>query len=405
MDQLRAILKTSSLRRLLLSQIPADFADWLDFVAIGSLLAFSWNAGPMAFAFLAVSVGLPYVLVGPVAGAIVDRSAIRTVLIASNLGRAIATACLFFAPSLPVLLFIVLLRSSADAFYGPAKQAALQAVAEPRLLMAANGMSHGINQASKIAAPALGGLLLLSIEPGSVFLINACISLSAALVLIGFPDIPRKIPLDEKKLPILASVRVGLAEVVGKASLRGALSVMAFGFFAMFFYDTLIAPLIRDLGHVQTVFAGAIAAVGAGGVIGALWLGLGPDRKRPFLWIAVGSAISAAMVVGLGTSAIGDVALPAAGIYGIFAILGFATAVVVVPVRTIVQRDTPPDKIARVSAVSEAANTVALLSAPFLGAGLATMLSIGTAFIVGGVLLFAIAVYAISLGRGYDDQE
>ncbi len=116
MTRLPAALHNAPLRRLLASQIPADFADWLDFVAIGALLAFSWNAEPLAFAYVAAAVGLPYVIFGAIAGALVDRANIRTVLIASNIGRAIATACLFLATDLPTLMLIVAARSSVDAF-------------------------------------------------------------------------------------------------------------------------------------------------------------------------------------------------------------------------------------------------------------------------------------------------
>lgn len=79
--------------------LPADFADWLDFVAIGTLLAFVWKAPSYANVFLAVGMGAPYLIVGPFAGALVDRLPIRTVLFWSNLGRALAIGALFFASS------------------------------------------------------------------------------------------------------------------------------------------------------------------------------------------------------------------------------------------------------------------------------------------------------------------
>ncbi|HIP77808.1 MAG TPA: MFS transporter, partial [Kiloniellaceae bacterium] len=136
------------LPRLLGAQVPADFADWLDFVAVGALLAFTWQQGPMAFALLAAAMGLPYVLIGPFAGALTDRADLKRVLVFSNLGRAAATFAAAFAPDTTVLLLIVFARGCADAFYTPAKQAAIQALVPPPDLMAANGISHAINQTS-----------------------------------------------------------------------------------------------------------------------------------------------------------------------------------------------------------------------------------------------------------------
>ncbi|MEE9387696.1 MAG: MFS transporter [Paracoccaceae bacterium] len=399
MASIPTTLHTPPLRRLLAAQIPADFADWLDFVAIGALLAFGWDAEPLAFAYVAAAVGLPYVVVGPIAGAVVDRADIRTVLIASNVGRAVATACLFLATDLPTLMLIVAIRSSMDAFYSPAKQAAIQSLAPPHERQAANGISHGINQASKIAAPALGGLLLVLLAPGMVFLINAAVSLVAAMILIGMPIIARDRGLGNGTLSITLSLKEGYQTVAGAPVLRGALLVMALGYFSMFFYDTLIAPLIRGFGFNQTMFAIAIAAVGLGGVLGAFWLGLGKDKKHPFIWVAIGSGISGILAIVLGISQSGGYPIGFAAITGLFAVLGFCSAIVVVPIRTVIQNETPPDKIARVSALGEAANTTALLVAPFIGAAIATATSVGTVFVLGGVLLGGVASYATMLNR------
>jgi len=78
----------------------------------------------------------------------------------------------------------------------------------------------------------------------------------------------------------------------------------------------------------------------------------------------------------------------------LFALVGFTSAMSVVPIRTIIQRDTPGDKIARVSALSEAANMTALLIAPFLGAMLASLFSVGVAFVAGGLLMMIIGIWA-----------
>ena len=48
-------LKNAELRKLFAAQLPADFADRLDFVAIGALLAFAWGAPSYAYSLLAVA--------------------------------------------------------------------------------------------------------------------------------------------------------------------------------------------------------------------------------------------------------------------------------------------------------------------------------------------------------------
>ena len=396
------MLKNRSLRYLFAAQLPADFADWLDFVAIGALLAFTWKAEPVTFAFLAVCLGLPYLIIGPIAGVLVDRFHIKPVLIGSNLGRAVVTFAFAFAPDWQVLLVLVLLRSSVDAFFTPAKQAAIQAIVAPQARMAANGISYAINQASKIVAPALGGVLFIGLTPQNVFLLNAIVSIVAASLLFGLPHIERPKSDNARSGSVLANVKNGFAEVVDNSRLRGALTVMAGGYFAMFFYDTLLAPLTRDMGFDETDLGITLAAVGAGGVVGAVWLGTCTGISRPFLWIALGAAISGLSVVALGLAEALAIGLPFYTFVALFAIVGASSAMSIVPVRTVIQNATPPDRIASVTALSEAANTAALLAAPFLGALLASVFSIGIAFIVGGVLLGAVAGVALVLERRDD---
>jgi predicted MFS family arabinose efflux permease len=397
MIKLPAALSNGGLRRLLAAQLPADFADWLDFVAIGALLAFVWNAEPFVFAVLAVSLGLPYLVVGPFAGVLVDRMDLKNVLILSNLGRALATASLFFAPDWVILMVLIAMRSSVDAIFTPAKQAAIQALTKPEERMGANGLSHAINQSSKIVAPAIGGSLLIWLAPQMIFLLNAVVSVLAALLFLRLSKITRLAHDHVVETGLITNVVDGLKEVSGSLVLRASLMMMAAGYFAMFFYDTLIAPLTRDLGYSQSQLGLALAAVGFGGVIGSVVLGLAKDGSRSFSWIAWGSVISGLTVIGLGACEVLNISIDFALFVALFAILGLASAMAVVPFRTIIQNHVAPDHIGRITALSEAANTMALLIGPFIGAAIASATSIGAAFIGGGVVMLFVALRAFTI--------
>jgi predicted MFS family arabinose efflux permease len=394
MSPLALLRENRGLRRLFAAQLPADFADWLDFVAIASLLAFVWQAPPVAFAWLAVAMGVPYLVIGPVAGLIVDRVPIRPVLVLSNLGRALVTAAFLLAPDWPVLVLLVALRAAVDTAFTPAKQAALQALTPVDELIAANGLSHAINQASKIAAPGLGGVLLAVVAPAWVFAGNAAVSLVAAALSYRIGVVPR--PKDDTApAPFWASLGGGFAALRQSAPLFAAVALMAAGFFAMFFYDTLIAPVVRDIGFDETFLGLLLAAIGGGGVVGALLLSGRHGAFKPFALIGGAGLVSGGMIVGVGLAEVTGTALPAGLVLAGGVVAGVCSALTVVPVRAVIQRETPPGLIARVVALSEAANTLALLSAPFLGAALAAAGSSGHAFIAGGGLALLIALAAL----------
>lgn len=171
---------------------------------------------------------------------------------------------------------------------------------------------------------------------------------------------------------------------MARPPLRLAVGLMSAGFFAMFFYDTLIPLLTQNLGHSERVFGAAIAAVGAGGVAGGAWMatfGVG----RPFRRMGLGYLASGAVAGG---------GIPAAVFVALFACLGGSSAATVVPCRTVLQNESPPGTIGRVTALGEAASTTALLAAPFAGAALAPLAGAGAAFVAGGAGLLALAVAA-----------
>jgi predicted MFS family arabinose efflux permease len=387
-------------RRLALASIPADFADWLDYAAIIALLVFGWGQGPFVLALFGFALTLPYVAIGPLLAVYVDRTPLGRVLVLSNLGRGLTTLALVFASSTPLVLILVFVRSSIDSAFTPARQAAIQASTPPELLASANGLHQAINQTSKIAGPALGGLLLAFVPAQSVFGINAVLSLAAAasLIWLGLPTREAREPSD-----LRTELTAGAAEFRRNRKLLLALVFSAVAYFAFFLYDALIALLAADFGLGATAFGVGIAASGAGGLIGALVAGrLSSHPVACMSWSAV---FSGSVTVALALAAMAHVAVPAWLYFGALAVMGGSTAFMLVPYRTIVQAETPPDRIARVFATGEALITGVMLSAPFIGSFIATAYGTGAAFLGGGgmVLLLGLVTAATMLrGRAAD---
>ena len=302
------------------------------------------------------------------------------------------TFAFFFADDWPVLIMLVALRSSMDSFFTSAKQAAIQALTTKEDRASANGLSHGINQASKIVAPGAGGTFLIWFAPNAIFILNAVVSASAAILAMRLHNIDRPgVQGDSGQGSVLSGVRSGVDIVRQPPMIRTILLIMAASYFAMFIYDTFIAPLTRDLNFEPQDLGYALAAVGLGGVCGSMLFAFLPDLKRPQYWIAAGASISAIMLVVLGTlDMIGaDIALAVLVI--VFLVLGFTSAMSVVPVRVMLQNTVPEERMGSVTALSEAENTTALLSAPFFGAMLVDTFSVGAPFVVGGMVMFVVA--------------
>ncbi|HTM77419.1 MAG TPA: MFS transporter [Devosia sp.] len=382
-------------RRLALASIPADFADWFDYAAVVALLVFAWGEGPFVLALFGVALSLPYVAIGPLLAVYVDRTPLGGVLVLSNLGRGLTTLALVFAGSTPLVLALVFVRSSIDSAFTPARQAAIQSSTPPELLGSANGLHQAINQTSKIAGPALGGLLLTVMPAQSVFGINAMLSLVAALSLIrlGLPPRAARTPSDFR-----TAMTAGAAEFARNRLLLLALVFSAIAYFALFLYDALLALLAQDFGFDATAFGVGIAASGAGGLIGALVAGR--FTSRPILSMAGSAIASGCVTIAIALAAIAGMTISVWVYFLALAAMGGSTAFMLVPYRTIVQTQTPPDRIARVFAAGEAITTAVMLSAPFIGSLIATAYGTGAAFLSGGALVLLLGVVtAVTMGR------
>jgi len=76
--------------------------------------------------------------------------------------------------------------------------------------------------------------------------VSAAISVRAGLILTGLPKLPKQ---PDPRQSLGSELQSGLAALRAKPILRHIPALLTLSDFAMFFYDTLIAPLLRDLGQ------------------------------------------------------------------------------------------------------------------------------------------------------------
>lgn len=393
-----ALLKLPVPRRLALASVPADFADWLDYAAVIALVVYAWGEGPLALALFALALSLPYVLVGPFVAVFVDRAPIRTVLVLSNLGRGLATLSFAFTGDTLVLLALVFVRGCIDSAFTPARQAAIQVSTPEHLRGVANGLHQAINQTSKIAGPAFGGLLLAVWPAQNIFILNAALSLVATLIALTV-ILPPRAPVTEARGKFFTESLKGISEFKRSRRLLVALIFSACAYFAFFLYDALIALLARGFGFDETAFGLAISASGFGGLLGALVAGR-MAGKRPMLTMSLAAVISGLTTVAVAMSGIMGWTVQLPAFLLVLCFMGGATAFMLVPYRTIVQTDAPPDRIARVFAAGEAVITMTMLLAPLIGSAIASQWGTPTAFLAGGVLLLVLGAVTLASHRG-----
>src|SRR5262245_27695611 len=107
-----APLASATFRRLFASQVISGLGDWLDYIALLTLVAFVWHSGAFGLAAVTIAMLIPWVVVAPLSGVWADRLPPRTLMVAADLLRAGCVLAYLLAGNLPVLLVLVLAKSA-----------------------------------------------------------------------------------------------------------------------------------------------------------------------------------------------------------------------------------------------------------------------------------------------------
>ncbi|MFF3689332.1 MFS transporter [Streptomyces sp. NPDC002187] len=186
---LRVLLRLTDFRRLLTVRLLSQAADGVYQVALATYVVFSpeKETSAAAIASAMAVLLLPYSVIGPFAGVLLDRWQRRQVFLYGNLLRALLACCtaLLIIASVPDWLLYVsaLSVTGVNRFVLAGLSAALPRVVDPERLVVANSLSP---TAGTLAATAGGGLafvvrLVAADSDAAVMLVGAALYLCAAL--------------------------------------------------------------------------------------------------------------------------------------------------------------------------------------------------------------------------------
>jgi MFS family permease len=179
----RQVFANRNLRRVQLAMTGSTLGHWGYTVA---LVVWAYEAGGASLVGVATFIRiLPAALTAPFVGALADRYERRLVMVISDLVRAASLALAAAAitielPAALVLAGVAAAGIAASTFY-PSLSALLPSLTDtPDELTAANVTTSAIDGIGMFLGPAIGGVLLVSTSPQTVFLWTvACLLWSA----------------------------------------------------------------------------------------------------------------------------------------------------------------------------------------------------------------------------------
>ena len=185
-------------RRLWLGNSISQAGDWIGWVAI-SVLALHAGGGLLELALVFAAHHLPTALLAPVAGPLSDRVDRRALLLWTVWLQAGLTALMVvvaLAGGIAMLPWILLLRSSALAFFIPAERAALPPLVEKDELLLAGALDSGTWSVIFALGMAVGGMLS-ALGPVLALIIDSFTFVAAAAMFHKLPTMAPESAPDE----------------------------------------------------------------------------------------------------------------------------------------------------------------------------------------------------------------
>lgn len=347
------LVRNRNFSLLWVGQLVSLFGERIHTVAIGFLvLEATGSAIQVGLTFAATAI--PNVVLGPLAGTLVDRWDRRWTMILCDLLRAGLVIAVPFAMAIDIGLVYVMafVIATVTLLFRPAKTAVIPAVVESRDLVTANSMSTVADTAADLIGLPLAGMLvgvLLEADAMAIaFAIDSVTYVLSAILILGV-SVPRQELVSTPFRPgaIWAEMVEGWnflrrqSELFSN-TLVSTVAQLAVG--AEIVASIPYAAEVLDDSRLDaaTIYALLLTAIAIGSVVGGLAVGgLGERfRKGPMI-------IAGFVGMGLSLAAAGLVTDPFVAI-GLFSFVGLFNMLFIIPTITLFQQRTPQVLMGRV---------------------------------------------------------
>lgn len=387
-----AVLSHSNFRLLFFATLGSGLGTWMATIAlvvdVNDRTNSSWWVGA-----LFIVTFLPSVVVGLVAGPLIDRLSRKRLLVSSDLVRLAVFVALPFVDTALAIVLLAAVNGIANSFFRPAVLAGVPNLVPAEELASGTSLLQATDWVATAVGPVLGGALVSASGPHIVYWINAAtFAFSAALIV----RIPGRFLQSEQGITRGHWRDLGDGFTAFRRSRPLLTALVSFGIAMLAVGLVNVAEIFlvkRSLGSNAFGYGLLWTALGVGLVAGSLATGALLEQRDAMRIYPVAFAVWAAGAVGAGVS-------PNIWVAALAMVLsGFGNGVAFPLTVVIVQRHTVDHLRGRVFTVIISAHN-ALLGIAFVSAGALTN-AIGPrwVYVASAGILAAAGTAAYTLGR------
>ncbi len=283
-----ASLRYHNYRLWFFGQATSLMGTWMQSVAQGWLV-YQLTSSNFALGFVSFAGSIPTLFLMLPAGAIIDRTSKRRLLLITQtvmMLLAFTLAALSGADILRIwhVGLLATLLGIVNSFDAPTRQALTVELVEDRHDMPnAIALNATMFNLARVIGPAVGGAVLAVLGATWCFALNG-LSFLAVLLALSRMRFPKPVVTQTRK-PMLDQIKIGLAYIWGNVPVRTIIALVGVSSLFGASYATLLPSYAADVLHAEETGLGMLsAAVGAGALVGSLIIAsLGGMRRKGLL--------------------------------------------------------------------------------------------------------------------------
>lgn len=394
------LVRNRNFSLLWVGQLISLLGDRIHIIALGALVAGRGSELELGLTFAATAV--PSVVLGPLAGVMVDRWDRRRTMIACDVVRAVLVLAVPFAFEIHIgfVYLAAFLTATITLLFRPAKTAVVPAIVEERDLVSANSAMSVPETAADLIGFPVAGLIVTALSSviGAAFVLDAGTYIVSG-IFIWAMILPRQ--LDEPAAPmsvrgVWREMREGFAFLWGEAALLSntllsTLAQVAVG--AEIVVSLLYARDVVDRGGMsfEQTYSLLLTAIAVGSVLAGIGVGAIGDRLPKGPMVIAG-------FIGMGVSLIvaGLVTHPLLAIIAFF-FTGAMNMLFIIPTVTLFQQRTPQRLMGRVVSSRQALVFGSIAASMGLSGWLAGIIGSAMVLIVSGAICALAGVIGVAV--------
>ncbi|MFC4530625.1 MFS transporter [Sphaerisporangium dianthi] len=279
-----------------------------------------------------------------------DRLPRRTVMVASlGFQCCVVATGLRGGASTALLTLLVFLVGAAEAFHRPAYQACMASVLTPDQRPAAAALASVSWRLGAVIGPGVGASVVTAWSPRIGFIAVLAAYLTGLVLLLPLRE---PVVTPERRASAVREIADGLSEVSRRPWVMGGIIAIALQQMLTIAPGLVMLPLVsRDVFGDDAVYGTALALLSVGGLAGAL-ISMRWRPVRPGLAGIIGVALYGAVPLTLAWP------VSPAFLYACYILAGLGLEIYGVQWAVNLQREIPPERLARVTSVDWLASSI-----------------------------------------------